>query len=215
MTWDDEPRYTARVLTAYKALAEEMQSPDVTIAVLHRRVGGSIQELHDWLRSECQAQRCVPSVGEPVFAGDAAKQSVLRLPGERESFLRVKLLEPPMIQEQRQAKPDHERYEELLRATAELRYPPEERTPELEAWIEKTIARKVQEFREERRAKAYEATLRKELAARHPTLTPEQKAHYERRIADLVAEFRQNQAQRQQQTPARSREQGRGISMEM
>jgi hypothetical protein len=49
----------------------------------------------------------------------------LRLPGEPDAFLNVKLIEPPpRIQEQREAKPDHERYEERLRATAALRYPP-------------------------------------------------------------------------------------------
>ena len=96
---------------------------------------------------------------------------------------------------------------------AALRYPPEERTAELEARIEKTIARKVGEFTQERRAKAYEAGLRKELAQRHPNLTPDQAQRYERRINELVAQFRENQAQQQQQaqTLARNQEQGRGI----
>ena len=109
---------------------------------------------------------------------------------------------------------EHERYESLLRATAALRYPVEERTAELEARIEKTIARKVGEFTQERRAKAYEAGLRKELAQRHPNLTPEQAQRYERRINELVAQFRENQARQQQQAqppPARCQEQGRGI----
>jgi hypothetical protein len=108
---------------------------------------------------------------------------------------------------------DGVRYESLLRATAELRYPPEERTAELEARIEKTIARKVGEFTQERQAKAYEASLRRELAERHPNLTPEQAQRYERRINELVAAFRQNQTQQQQaQTPAaRAQQQGRAI----
>ena len=112
-------------------------------------------------------------------------------------------------------RPEHERYERLLRATAALRYPPEERTAELEARIEKTIARKVGEFTQERRAKAYEAGLRKELAQRHPNLTPDQAQRYERRINELVAEFRQNQAQQQQpQTPACCPGQARGMEIE-
>ena len=112
-----------------------------------------------------------------------------------------------------------QRYERLLRQTAESRYPPKERTADLETRVESTIQRKVQEFTEERRAKAYENSLRNELATRHPNLTPEQQEHYERRINELVASYRHNQAQRQQQQaqaqPACSREQGRGISMEM
>jgi hypothetical protein len=94
-----------------------------------------------------------------------------------------------------------------------LRYPPEERTAELEARIEKTIARKVGEFTKERQAKAYEAGLRKELALRHPNLKPDQAQRYEQRIAELVAEFRQKQRQPQQEQPqqARIQQQGRGI----
>jgi hypothetical protein len=109
---------------------------------------------------------------------------------------------------------DGVRYESLLRATAELRYPPEERTAELEARIEKTIARKVGEFTQERQAKAYEASLRRELAERHPNLTPEQAQRYERRINELVDNFRKNQAQQPQQAqppPARRQPQGRGL----
>jgi hypothetical protein len=101
----------------------------------------------------------------------------------------------------------------LLRATAALRYPQSERSPELEARIEKTIARKVQEFTQERQLRAYESGLRKELAQRHPNLSDKQRQHYEQRIAKLVADFRNNQAQQQQTQPppARSQERGRGI----
>jgi hypothetical protein len=109
-------------------------------------------------------------------------------------------------------RPEHERYESLLRATADLRYP--ERTPELEARIEKTIARKVQDFRQERQAKAYEASLRKTVAERHPTLTPEERQRYEQRIAKLVAEYRQNQAQQQPPAHTRSQQRGRGMDIE-
>jgi hypothetical protein len=284
----DEPTYSMRVYRAYAELAAETQSPDVAINALHRRVGGSIHELHAFLRQECQAQRCAVSTGEPAFAGDAARQSALTLPGEidratgkPQSFLLIKLIEPPpMTQEHplqqtaaqpepgrrlnrddldviiealeyrcdaisggtdidevarlksigatleklraleaQPQRPEHERYERLLRATAALRYPAEERTPELEARIEKTIARKVGEFTQERQAKAYEAGLRKELAARHPNLTPEQEERYERKINELVAEFQKNQAQRQQQAQrlpdaARDPQHGRGRGME-
>jgi hypothetical protein len=221
MTWENGQTYSQRVWTAYRALAAETKFIDVPIHSLHRRVGGSIHELHDWLRQECYAHRAVPTVGEPAFAGDAARQSALTLsePGASETFLNIKLLPPPMIQEQREAQPDHERYEELLRATAELRYPPEERTPELEARIEKTIARKVGEFRQERALKAYEAGLRKELEKRHANLTPNQAKHYEQRIGELVAEFQKNQTQRQQQqaqpAPARSQQQGKGMEQSL
>ena len=54
------------------------------------------------LRAECLAHRAVPTVGEPAFAGDAARQSALRIPGEKEAFLNIKLLEPPMLDNQRQ-----------------------------------------------------------------------------------------------------------------
>ena len=280
--------YTQRVWTAYRSLADEMQTPDVPIHAIHRRVGGSLLELQNHLRAECLAHRAVASTGEPAFAGDAARQSALWLPGETDratgkpqSFLLIKLIDqPPMTQqppppqeappqptaaqpeigrrltrddlaviiealeyrcdaieggtdfdevarlksiaptleklraiEAQPQRPEHERYESLLRATAALRYPAEERTAELETRIEKTIARKVGEFTQERRAKAYEAGLRKELAQRHPNLTPDQAQRYERRINELVAEFRQNQTQQQQAQPppAHSQEQGRGI----
>jgi hypothetical protein len=262
-----EQPYAVRVWKAYRELAERYQTPDVPIHAIHGRVRGNIHELHTFLRTESLAHRAVATTGEPAFAGDAVRQSALTLPGESETFLNIKLLNPPTMNEpqpqgrasglnrddlqaiiealeyrcdaieggtdfdetarlksigatlaklraleaQPQAAPEHERYESLLRATAALRYPPEERTVELEARIEKTIARKVGEFTRERQAKAYEASLRKELAERHPTLTTEERQRYERRINELVAEYRQNQAQ--QQTPAhtRSQQQGRGV----
>ena len=76
------------------------------------------------------------------------------------------------------------------------------------------VARRTGKVIQKRQAKAYEASLQKELAERHPNLKPDQAQRYERRINGLVAEFRQNQAHRQQQAqapPARSQEQGRGI----
>jgi hypothetical protein len=244
MSGDEGQTYSMRVYQAYQALCDEMQTPDVPIHAIHRRVGGSLLELQNHLRAESLAHRAVPSTGEPAFSGDAARQSALTLPGEvdratgkPQSFLLIKLIEPPPMTEgqptqetaalapspgrrltrddltviiealeyrcdaieggtdfdevarlksivptleklraleaQPQAAPEHERYESLLRATAALRYPPEERTAELEARIEKTIARKVGEFTQERRAKAYEAGLRRELAERHPNLTPD------------------------------------------
>jgi hypothetical protein len=283
----DDPTYSQRVYQAYQALVAETQSPDVAINALHRRVGGSIHELHSFLRQECHAQRCAVSTGEPAFAGQAALQSALTLPGEidratgkPQSFLLIKLIQPPpMTQEQPrqptaalapslggrltrddldvilealeyrcdaisggtdfdevtrlksigatleklralEAQPqrtEHERYQSLLRAMAALRYPAEERTPELEARIEKTIARKVQEFREERALKVYEASLRREVAQRHPNLTPAEAKRYEQRIAELVAEFRQKQRQPQQeqQQQTRIQQQGRGIEQSL
>jgi len=84
-----------------------------------------------------------------------------------------------------------------LRETAALRYPFKERTPELQARIEKTIARKVGEFTEERQVKAYEASLRETIAERHPNLTAERAKHYEERIAMLLSDYRQSQQQHQ------------------
>jgi hypothetical protein len=194
----------------------------VPIHALHRRVGGSLLEIQAFLRAESLAHRAVASIGEPAFAGDAARQNALCLTGETDrttgkpqSFLLIKLIEPPpMAQEQapqptaaqpelgrgltrddldviiealeyrcdaieggtdfdevarlksigatlaklrvleaQPQRPEHERYERLLRATAALRYPAEERTPELETRIERTIDRKVGEFIQERQAK--------------------------------------------------------------
>jgi hypothetical protein len=284
---DEGQTYSQRVWAAYRALCDEMRTPDVPIHAIHRRVGGSLLELQNHLRAECLAHRAVPSTGEPAFAGDAARQSALCLPGETDratgkpqSFLPIKLIDPPpMTQEQlpqqtaalapslgrrltrddlaviiealeyrcdavetgtdfdevarlksivptleklraleaQPQRPEHERYERLLRATAELRYPPEERTAELEARIEKTIQRKVGDFLQEQqhrdRVRLYENSLRRQLAERHPTLTPEQSERYERRINNLVDDFRKNQAQRQQaqRAPARQKGQDRGM----
>jgi hypothetical protein len=111
-------------------------------------------------------------------------------------------------------RPEHEQYERLLRATAALRYPAEERTPELETRIERTITRKVGEFTQEcemrGRAKAYEASLWREVERRHPALTDKQRRDYEERIAALVADHKAALARHQPQ-PARGHEQGRGI----
>jgi hypothetical protein len=104
-----------------------------------------------------------------------------------------------------------QRYESLLRQTAEVRYPSEERTPQLQERIEATVRRKVGEFTQERKLKAYEAALQKELARLHPNLTPEQKREYEDRIAELVEAHREGLARQRQQTPpaqVRSQEQG-------
>jgi hypothetical protein len=150
---------------------------------------------------EALEYRCEAIEGGTDFAEVARLKSI------------VPTLEKLRALEAQPQRPEHERYERLLRATAALRYPPEERTPELEVRIEKTIARKVGEFVQERQTKAYEASLQRQLAERHPNLTPEQAQRYERRVNELVAEFRQNQTQQQQaQTPAvRVQPQGRGI----
>lgn len=297
MSNDDLLTYSQRVFSAYESLGEEMQTPDVPIHAIHRRVGGSLLELQNHLRAECRAHRAVPSTGEPAFAGDAARQSALCLPGETDratgkpqSFLLIKLIDPPtMTQEQQppQAKqhpkitltlnvnqaelvaealhygayeleqyadgherdidgiethcdylgdlekglmafvgnpkahagelrqetepelPDQavtKRYERLLRQTAALRYPHKERTPDLQARIEKTIARKVSEFTQERQLKEYEQSLRRTVAERHPNLTEEQRLKYNQRILDLVAERREGMARQQQ---------GRGIEQSL
>jgi hypothetical protein len=75
---------------------------------------------------------------------------------------------------QRQMSPEQQYERHLLQAAA-LRHPQEERTPELQAWIEKTIARKVGEFTQERQAKQYEASLRRPLAEKRPHLTPQER----------------------------------------
>jgi len=216
MEYHDQP-YGVRVYDAYRELAEQYQSPDVPIHAIHGRIGGSIHELHDFLRRECRAQNCVPTKGEPAFAGDAARQSALTLPGEKDTFLNIKLIEPPPMthQQPNQAESPVEEYERLLRRISELRYP--ERTPELQSRIERTVEKKVREFQQERQTKQYEASLRRQLAERHPTLTPEEREHYEQRIAKLVEEYQQTQTQRQQQQarmPAdRSQKQGRGMEI--
>ena len=51
-----------------------------------------------------------------------------------------------MVASYANAKPSHDRYEELLRPMAELPRPPEECTAELETRIETTIAPTVGEF---------------------------------------------------------------------
>jgi hypothetical protein len=89
--------YGVRVYQAYRALAEQYQSPDVRIDALHAKVGGSLQDLHQWLRQACLHHLAVPSSGEPAPADHAARQSALRLPGGSETFLRIKLLEPPTM----------------------------------------------------------------------------------------------------------------------
>ena len=286
MSNDDPLTYSQRVFSAYESLADAMKTPDVPIHALHRRVGGSLLDLQNHLRAECLAHRATPSTGEPVFAGDAARQSALTIRGEVDRatgkpqlFLLIKLIDPPtMTQEQPppQAKqhpkitltlnvnqaelvaealhygayeleqyadghgrnidgvethcdylsdlekgllafvenpkgragellrdqpaelPAQAKYEKLLRETAALRYPYPERTAELEARIEKTIARKVGEFTQERQAKQYEVSLRRQLAEKRPNLTPQEREHYEQRIARLVADYRQAQ---QQQPP--------------
>jgi hypothetical protein len=104
-------------------------------------------------------------------------------------------------------RPEHERYERLLRATAALRYPAEERTEKLQKGIEATIARKVSEFVEERRIKAYEASLRKELAERNPNLSDKQRQHYEKRLQELVAAEKARQKQPAQQLAHRQQHQ--------
>ena len=49
MSHNHEQTYTQRVMQAYAEIAAERQSPDAPTHALHRRVGGSIHELHDTL----------------------------------------------------------------------------------------------------------------------------------------------------------------------
>jgi hypothetical protein len=108
---------------------------------------------------------------------------------------------------------DQERYERLLRATARLRYP--ERTPALEAKIEKAIQKRLGEFGQEQQLRAYEASLRREVAARHPNLTVEAAERYERKIKALVEEQKQKlEGQKHPLQPARSQQQDRGYELE-
>jgi len=288
LSQDHEQPYAVRVWEAYRELSEQYQSPDVRIDALHAKLGGSLQDLHHWLRQACRDHLAIPSTGEPTLAGHAARQSALSLPGESETFLRIRLLEPSTMTQEHEHEPQPpiddapfgaegltaeqkllnvangllqhtevkrkqtlgrsdtyagslgqialcarhlaedvtaylqqrertpaEQYEYHLRQAAALKYPQAERTAEFTARIEKTIAKKVGEFTQERQAKQYEASLRRQLAERHPNLTPAQREHYEQRIAKLVTEYRQDQTQRQQQQaqahPARSQEQGRAI----
>jgi hypothetical protein len=226
MSWDDRLTYVQRVYQAYREIAEETKFIDVPIHALHRRVGGSIHELHDVLRAECLAHRAVATVGEPAFAGDAARQSALRLPGEKDIFLNIKLIEPPMAQDQQQQpKPRFvvplpiEQYEYHLRQLAALKYPEEERTPEMTARIEATVQRKLVEFQREHevreKVKAYEVSLWQEVERRHPDLSPEERERYAERIRVLVADHRaalaRHQPQQGQQQPAPGHKQGRGI----
>jgi hypothetical protein len=266
---DDRLTYSQRVFAAYKSLAEEMQSPDVTIDALHRRVGRDIRDLHRWLKWECMAHRASPSIGEPLYAGDAARQSALHLPGEKDALLRVKLLQLPVanlspeiatdvsrfqvkvlvmtdgaqqpriainltaeqarllavviqygsegldaqdflwdlekelrafasnpqayVEQRRPAA--HETYAKALRIAAYLRYP--ERTPELEQKIERTIQKRLGESRQEQQVRAYEASLRRTVAEKHPNLTQAQAEHYETRIKELVETYRQEQIRKQ------------------
>lgn len=107
MTQDNEQPYAVRVFEAYREPAEQYQSPDVSIHALHGRVGGSIQALHRWLRPACREHLAVPSTGEPALADHAARQSALTLPGERDIFLNIKLLNTPtMNQEQEPQQPE-------------------------------------------------------------------------------------------------------------
>ena len=276
MSQDHERPYAVRVWQAYRELAERYRTPDVPIHAIHGRVRGSIHELHDLLRAESLAHRAVATTGEPALAGDAARQSALTLPGQSETFLNIKLIEPPSMSqpqppqsaaalapwlgrrltrdeldviiealeyrceaieggtdldevarlkgigatltklralEAQPQRPEHERYERLLRATAALRYPPEERTAELEAKIEKTITRKVGQFRQEHelreKSKAYERSLWQDVERRHPDLSQEERERYSERIRALFADHRAVLARRQ--PPTRSQEQGRGI----
>jgi hypothetical protein len=108
MKGDDQRTYSQRIWESYRELCQERQSIDVPIDALARRVGGSIAELHAFLRAECWAHRATPSTGEPAFAGDAARQSALclsgeadRAPGKPQLFLLIKLIgQPPMTQQQ-------------------------------------------------------------------------------------------------------------------
>jgi hypothetical protein len=210
--------YSARGFDVYRELSEQYQSPDVPIDVIHGRVGGSIHQLHAFLRAESLAHRAVATTGEPTLAGDAARQSALTLPGEKDLFLNIKLLEPPpMSQEQQQAELPTQEYERLLRRIYEWRYPESEREPGMTPRIEASIRKKVYAFAQEQdlreRAKAYEAGLRSELAKRHPNLSAEEAQRYEAKLQVLLADHKAALARHQHEhtPPARSQEQGRGI----
>ena len=216
MSQDHEQHYSVGVWSAYRELAKQYQTPDVPIHAIHGRVGGSIHELHEFLRAECLAHRAVPSTGEPAFAGDAARQSALTLPGEKETFLNIKLLGSSMGDNQQQAESPAQEYERLMRRLYELKYP--ERTPELEEKIEESLRNKVKTFRQEHelreKATAYERSLRQDLAQRHPDLTPEQAQRYEARIQEPLRDHKAALTRHQPQTPAcwnQQQEQGRGI----
>jgi hypothetical protein len=110
----EEQTYSQRVYQAYRDLAEQYQSPNVRIDALHSRLGGSLRDLHRWLRQACRDHLAVPSAGEPALADHAARQSALCLPGEADratgkpqSFLLIKLIDPPtMTQDQHPQQPE-------------------------------------------------------------------------------------------------------------
>jgi hypothetical protein len=116
-----------------------------------------------------------------AIEGGTDFDEVTRLKSLVPTLEKVRALEAPPL------RPESERYEELLRATAALRYPYKERTPKLQARIEKTIARKVGEFTQECQVRAYEQSLRRQLAEKRPNLSPTEREHYEQRIVKLVS----------------------------
>lgn len=79
-----------RIREAYTEIMTARNAPDVPISELYARVGGSLEAFHRILRTACYEHRAVPTIGEPTFASDTARNQALVIEGEK--FLNIKFL---------------------------------------------------------------------------------------------------------------------------
>jgi hypothetical protein len=79
-----------RIHQAYTEVMTARNAPDVPISELYVRVGGSLETFHEVLRTACYEHRAVPTMGEPAFASDIARNQALVIDGEK--FLNIKFL---------------------------------------------------------------------------------------------------------------------------
>ena len=86
-TRDDLPE---RIHRAYTEVAAAHRSPDVPIAEVYAKVGGPLGAFHQVLHAACLEHRAVPTIGEPAFASQTARDQALVIAGEK--FLNIKFL---------------------------------------------------------------------------------------------------------------------------
>ncbi|MBW0001601.1 MAG: hypothetical protein JO015_21100 [Verrucomicrobia bacterium] len=79
-----------RIRDAYTEIMTARNAPDVPISELYARVGGALEAFHRILRTACYEHRAVPTIGEPTFASDTARNQALVIEGEK--FLNIKFL---------------------------------------------------------------------------------------------------------------------------
>jgi hypothetical protein len=84
------PEQVGKIVAAiYKRISEHQRSPEIPIHELAVESNVPLQELHDWLRGECESHRAIPFKGEPTMETEESHKTALWINGQPYYLIRL------------------------------------------------------------------------------------------------------------------------------